>query len=71
MIYYQATDGGTDSGNRTVTGGSIDHVDITGRNRGSYDITIVSTSDHLPSTVVGPVNIILLCESTFWSIDGY
>ena len=36
----------------------------------SYDITIVATSDHLPSTVVGPVNTIL-SESTFWSIDGY
>ena len=55
VIYYQATDGGTDSGNETVTGGSTDQEVITDRNRGSYDITIMATSNHLPSTVVGPV----------------
>ena len=59
VIYYQATDGGTDSGNRRVTSGSTDQFDITGRNRDSYDITIVATSDHLPSAVVGPVGIII------------
>ena len=52
MIYFEATDGGTDSGSVTVTGGSTAQEVITGRNRDSYDITIVATSDHLPSTVV-------------------
>ena len=55
VIYYQATDGGTDAGNMVITGGSTDQFDITGKNRDSYNITIVATSQHLPSTVVGPV----------------
>ena len=58
MIYYQATEGGTDAGFVAVTDGNTDRVDSTGRNRNSYDITIVATSDHIPSTVVGPVGTI-------------
>ena len=60
VIYFQATDGGTDSGSvyLTVYGGRTGHWVITGRNCDSYDITIVFTSNHLPSTVVGPVGTI-------------
>jgi len=56
VIYFEATDGGTDSGSQMVTNGSISQLVIMGRNRGSYDISVVATSAHLPSAVVGPVS---------------
>ena len=55
VIYYQATDGGTDSGSVTVTGDNPGQEVIPGRSRHIYAITIVATSDHLPSTVIGPI----------------
>ena len=57
VIYWQAPTEMPDSGSMAVTDGSTDQFDITDRNRDSYDITIVATSsNHLPSTVVGPVS---------------
>ena len=56
MVYFEATDGGTDSGSETVTNGTIKQLLITGRNRSSYDISMVAVSAHLPSSIVGPVS---------------
>ena len=50
VVYFEATDGGTDSGSETVTNGTIKQLLITGRNRSSYDISMVAVSAHLPSS---------------------
>ena len=56
MVYIEATDGGGDSGSETVTNGNDTQLVISGRNRTSYDISMVATSAHLPSAFVGPVS---------------
>ena len=56
VVYFEATDGGTDSGSETVTNGTIKQLLITGRNHSSYDISMVAVSTHLPSSIVGPVS---------------
>ena len=45
-----------DSGSEIVTNGTINQLLITGRNRASYDISMVAVSAHLPSSIVGPVS---------------
>ena len=55
-IYYIATEGGIDIGNTRVTNGLTDQLELTRRIRVSYDVTMVALSQHLPSTVVGPIS---------------
>ena len=40
----------------TITNGTINQLLITGRNRASYNISMVVVSAHLPSSIVGPVS---------------
>lgn len=56
VVYFEAMDGGADSGSETVANSSATQLVISGRNRASYDISMVVTSAFLPSTVVGPVS---------------
>ena len=71
QVYWS---GGADSGNMNVGGGDV-AVTITGRTPGlTYNITIVSLSDHLPSPVVGTVMAYALgeysCAQTAFRLVG-
>ena len=57
VIYYQPKTGGPVI-SESVTGGHRDSHSLTGLQRGhTYNISIVALSQHLPSPLVGPVNV--------------
>ena len=57
VIYYQSKTGGPVI-SESVTGGHRESHSLTGLQRGhTYNISIVALSQHLPSPLVGPVNV--------------
>ena len=57
VIYYQPKTGGPVI-SESVTGGHRESHSLTGLQRGhTYNISIVALSQHLPSPLVGPVNV--------------
>ena len=57
VIYYQPKTGGPVI-SESVTGGHRENHSLTGLQRGhTYNISIVALSQHLPSPLVGPVNV--------------
>ena len=57
VIYYQPKTGGPVI-SECVTGGHRENHSLTGLQRGhTYNISIVALSQHLPSPLVGPVNV--------------
>ena len=57
VIYYQPKTGGPVI-SESVTGGHKESHSLTGLQRGhTYNISIVALSQHLPSPLVGPVNV--------------
>ena len=57
VIYYQPKTGGPVT-SESVTGGHRESHSLTGLQRGhTYNISIVALSQHLPSPLVGPVNV--------------